>query len=220
MLLLTWFVAALAYTSLYAGTAYAFRVHGGVVGGGTDRDAFFERPVADRAVSAIVINVVFVAPAMGVLFLEYVAEEWRGPVAAVRAAAVAALVYDALFWAAHRACHTDARLYARIHSVHHQWERTVDAASAFHAHPAEMALVNVAPLLVALWLGGADAYTALAVMLVATVMTQRAHSDPHGTHDRHHAHRTCQFGALGVVDALAGTRCSPERCRAAQDLVY
>lgn len=202
-------LASVAFTLFYAFNCLMF-------GNQAERDA--PACVSTRAsVAVTAFNVAIVGPALATWFLTVaVAPLSAGDCVAWRqyaAAAGAALLYDLMFWALHSVCHSSALLYRHVHAWHHRWERTTHARSAFDAHPLEMACVNVAPLLLALWLTGAHAVTCVAVLLIGTAMTQRTHADWAGTHDKHHAHRVCGLGALGYADALFGTTCAV-RCAA------
>lgn len=201
---LPWAITSFVYSALYCIVADAWTDHS------LDAGAPVATPVSKRNV---LLNVALIAPVLGLWFLNCGTTDtqtdlclvWR-----VYVVATTAVAYDVFFWAAHRWMHETPELYARIHAAHHRWRYTTHAGSAFDAHPLEMALVNVAPLLAALWLAGADAPTGVAVMLGGTVMTLRAHSDPCGAHNFHHAHRTCGFGALGWMDRVMGTRCGAQ----------
>ena len=201
-------VVPVSYAALYAAAAHAFWKAPYPWSG-------FAMPWRDhktRALALVVVNVLIVGPAMGLVFLAFLAAPRGGALPAVIGALGSAVVYDVLFWAAHRACHTNLWAFKHVHAVHHRWMDTTNPICAFYTHPLEMALVNVAPFLFALWICGVDLYTSSVMMIIATLMTQRTHGDPDGTHSRHHSHMTCQYGALGLMDRWMGTTCSASRC--------
>jgi len=132
---------------------------------------------------------------------------------------VAIVIYDFVFWLVHRALHTDT-LFRNIHYYHHQWRYNLHPVSALDCHPFEHVILNVAPLLFALWLTGMSRAGSSVVLLFAPVLSQNAHMDYRTAHGAHHLHRTCNFGGFGgggLADALFGTECSKHLCKATND---
>lgn len=123
---------------------------------------------------------------------------------------VAYLCTDILFYWIHRLLHT-SYFYQRIHKQHHQFYVTIGIAAQY-AHPIELALGNVMPVMfasvvfkyhlfvMASWLG---------IAMLATTIHHSGFTMPlaptDGFHDFHHSHVVCNFGNSVVWDWLFGT---------------
>lgn len=130
------------------------------------------------------------------------------------------LLFDVYFYVLHRLLHLP-RVFRHVHAVHHR-ARDVDLWSTIAMHPAEfLAIVGFVPLALCVWpvhvasllavctfLGASIAFAhsgflfrpvADRALLRALYLTPRIHAS-------HHAHRSCNFGAITTVfDRALGT---------------
>jgi len=118
---------------------------------------------------------------------------------------------EILFFSAHRALHTKW-LYRHVHVVHHRF-RAPTAWSAQFAHPIEYIFGNMIPIAVPLLIVAPDVLTLWNFGLLALVNTQLVHSgyqlalSPWAiAHDLHHFKVNVNYGSIGLMDRIFGTR--------------
>lgn len=123
------------------------------------------------------------------------------------------IIHECLFYYLHRLFHTSF-LYKHVHKIHHRW-KTPWAISATYAHPIEHLLVNILPIVIAGVLAGLNFTTLRAWHIFALLNTLiSAHggykkldqSNSGSMHDLHHYEFNCNYGAIGLLDNLHGTR--------------
>lgn len=122
-----------------------------------------------------------------------------------------ALLTEVLFFTGHRWLHT-RWLYRHVHHVHHRF-RAPTAWSAQYAHWFEYAIGNVVPLGLPMILVAPDLLTILCFGVLALLNTQLVHSGYQlplapwtVPHDLHHYRVTVNYGSLGLMDRLFGSR--------------
>jgi sterol desaturase/sphingolipid hydroxylase (fatty acid hydroxylase superfamily) len=126
--------------------------------------------------------------------------------------ALAAAIEEALFYPLHRFMHSCKWAYRVIHSQHHEFRHPV-ALAANYCHPLEHAFCNVLPALTGPLLVGMTADCLRAWLIVANVLSLLTHAGwddalhLNTAHRRHHLFVNCNFGVLGVLDWICGTRC-------------
>jgi sterol desaturase/sphingolipid hydroxylase (fatty acid hydroxylase superfamily) len=115
------------------------------------------------------------------------------------------------FFSAHRILHI-RWLYKRIHVVHHRF-RAPTAWSAQFAHPIEYVFGNMLPIALPILIVSPDLLTLWNFGLLALLNTQLVHSGyqlplaPWSVaHDLHHFKVNVNYGSIGLMDTLAGTR--------------
>jgi sterol desaturase/sphingolipid hydroxylase (fatty acid hydroxylase superfamily) len=118
---------------------------------------------------------------------------------------------EILFFSAHYALHT-RWLYRHVHVVHHRF-RAPTAWSAQFAHPVEYVMGNMIPIAVPMVLVAPDVVTLWCFGLIALVNTQLVHSGyqlpvaPWAiAHDLHHFKVNVNYGSIGLMDRIFGTR--------------
>merc|ERR1711916_158470 len=126
--------------------------------------------------------------------------------------AVFAVLEEALFYYSHRALHHPS-LY-HLHRQHHEFKAPVGLV-AVYAHPIEVAVSNIMPLLLGPLLMGSHLLTAALWYHVAVFVTATHHSGyvfPWNVgllsprhHDDHHKFVRRNFGVTGTLDWLHGT---------------
>lgn len=121
------------------------------------------------------------------------------------------LITEVSFFAGHRWLHT-RWLYKRVHVVHHEF-RAPTVWSAQYAHPFEYVVGNVVPLGLPMVIIAPDLLTILCFAVLALLNTQLVHSGyqlplaPWSVpHDLHHYRVTVNYGSLGLMDRLFGSR--------------
>lgn len=121
------------------------------------------------------------------------------------------LVAELAFFSTHRWLHT-RWLYRHVHRVHHRF-RAPTAWSAQYAHPFEYAVGNVLPLGLPMVLLAPDLLTIVLFAVLALLNTQLVHSGyalpamPWAVpHDLHHYKVSVNYGSLGLMDRLFGSR--------------
>lgn len=121
------------------------------------------------------------------------------------------LITEVLFFAGHRWLHTKW-LYRRVHAVHHRF-RAPTAWSAQYAHPFEYAIGNVLPIGLPMVLLAPDLLTIVLFGVLTLLNTQLVHSGyqlpiaPWSIpHDLHHYRVRVNYGSLGIMDRLFGSR--------------
>lgn len=142
---------------------------------------------------------------------------FRREVGSVREELTAALLLlvaeEILFYAAHRIMHSSRWLMKKVHSIHHSPVRPV-GFQAFYAHPAEVLVVNLGPIILMHALRPLALLTlsvSVSLGLVNTVLsghTSRGnHPDVVDMHQIHHIRPQCNYGFL-FMDHLLGTHFS------------
>jgi sterol desaturase/sphingolipid hydroxylase (fatty acid hydroxylase superfamily) len=119
------------------------------------------------------------------------------------------LASEIVFYYIHRLLHTNKRLYAKIHKIHHKWTAPV-AMVATYAHPLEHIFANLASVTAGPLLCGAHPAVSLAYSLQFQVEAYAHHSgywsDDMGMHDLHHERFNVNFGlGSGILDYIHGT---------------
>lgn len=132
------------------------------------------------------------------------------PTEVIRCFAVAVMIREAMFYYTHRMFH-HPRVYKHIHKKHHEFVAPV-ALAAQYATFTEHLLANVVPVVVPCALQDAHIISFWCFQAFATgfatldhagwdvgVWTQKHHDDHHKVFDR-------EFGTIGVMDWIHGTR--------------
>jgi methylsterol monooxygenase len=108
--------------------------------------------------------------------------------------------------------------YQRIHKIHHEFRAPISIASEY-AHPVEYVVSNMLPLLAGPLLMGSHLATVWVWTAIAVTGTSNHHcgyalpwlrglSSPR-FHDHHHLSFNTNFGLVGLLDHLHGTRHKP-----------
>jgi len=118
-------------------------------------------------------------------------------------------VEEVVFYHFHRLFHTNKRLYAAIHKLHHTWTAPISYV-AIYSNPVEHVLCNLLPLVLGPVLCGSHVLAILVFVFIGLLHTLAVHSgywfcDDNGMHDEHHAKFNVNFGVSGVLDAWYGT---------------
>jgi len=128
------------------------------------------------------------------------------------------LVEEVCFYYGHRLLHIPF-LYRKIHKMHHLFSSPVGAACEY-AHPLEHIFVNVLPLMCGPLLMGSHLSLMWFWLTLAMLSTINGHSgyafpytpfDEEVLHDYHHLAFKDNYGAVGLLDWLHGTRKEPAR---------
>ena len=121
--------------------------------------------------------------------------------------AIALLLREILFYAAHRALH-HPKIYAQIHKRHHKFVAPM-AFAAQYAHPVEHVLANTIPIVLPLMLKHAHILTFALFLTSQLIETASVHSGydfaAARAHDLHHEKFRMNYGAIGLMDWLCGT---------------
>jgi sterol desaturase/sphingolipid hydroxylase (fatty acid hydroxylase superfamily) len=124
--------------------------------------------------------------------------------------AVLVVVREVWFYYVHRALHTRL-LYGRVHALHHRFVAPVAFASQF-AHPVEHVVANVMPSALPPKMIRTHVVTSWAFLGWILLETCTAHSGydffagSSKMHDLHHERSVVNYGGLGWMDWLHGTR--------------
>jgi methylsterol monooxygenase len=124
--------------------------------------------------------------------------------------AICSVLREVLFYYAHRLLHLPA-LYRRFHKTHHRFTAPV-ALAAQYAHPLDHILANALPIAIPLFLVDAHVLTAwsfLGIVLLETATVHSGYDFLDGMarmHDKHHERFEVNYGVLGWLDWLHGTR--------------
>lgn len=120
---------------------------------------------------------------------------------------------EILFYYGHRMLH-QSYFYKKVHKVHHEFKSPI-ALVAIYCHPFEMLVANMLPLFSGFILLNSHAYTQVLWLVFAVLGTQTHHCGVHWPwlaldhqptfHDLHHEKFNCNFGNVGLLDALHGT---------------
>lgn len=121
---------------------------------------------------------------------------------------------EVLFYHVHRLLHTK-HLYRLVHKKHHEYKAPF-ALCSIHCHPFELVVGNLVPVTLGLVLSRAHIFFVF-VWITGTALTTSSHhsgyrlpymsSTDHQPefHDAHHQYFCCNYGFVGVLDALYGT---------------
>jgi sterol desaturase/sphingolipid hydroxylase (fatty acid hydroxylase superfamily) len=125
---------------------------------------------------------------------------------------LAFLFFEVIHYFVHRLLHTK-RLFRNFHGVHHRFREEVPLA-AYFSHPVDFALSNSSSLMLAWTLvrqvSTGSVLSLLLYLFVAQVGALYIHTG-HGlfssdSHAVHHAKLKSNFGLLGVMDLIFGTK--------------
>jgi len=115
------------------------------------------------------------------------------------------------FYYSHRLFHSPF-FYSRFHKWHHELKAPICIA-ALYTHPIEHAVCNMLPVLIPPLLLGTHFWVMNAWFCMATLNTLVVHSGYNipglpdsRSHDLHHSHTFVNFGVLGILDHLHGTK--------------
>lgn len=117
------------------------------------------------------------------------------------------LLTEILFYYTHVLFHS--YYFWKYHSVHHTSTGPY-ALCTFYCHPLEMALVNIAPLVVSALVAGLNFQTMRLWHMVAvtnTVVVAHGGFKVFGNkfHDLHHQYKNCNYGLFEILDKAHGT---------------
>jgi sterol desaturase/sphingolipid hydroxylase (fatty acid hydroxylase superfamily) len=130
-------------------------------------------------------------------------EEDRGEIVKVL---VLVVVEEVMFYIGHRTLHCIPALFRSVHCIHHEPLRPV-GMHAFYAHPLEVLIVNLGPVIFTHWLvhfHRAWFTFALSVGLINTVLSGHTSRIESGPHQIHHRRFNCNYGFL-FMDHILGT---------------
>ena len=124
------------------------------------------------------------------------------------------LISEFLFYHLHRLLHTKC-MYRLVHKKHHEYKAPF-ALCSIHCHPFELVVGNLVPVTLGLLLTRAHIFFVF-VWITGTALTTSSHHSGyrlpymHSTdhqpefHDAHHQYFCCNYGNIGLFDALYGT---------------
>ncbi|KAL2917384.1 hypothetical protein HK105_203048 [Polyrhizophydium stewartii] len=139
------------------------------------------------------------------------AEELPSPLELVKHLLVFAVIEEVGFYYGHRLLHSP-RLYRLIHKKHHEFTAPIGVAATY-AHPIEHLLSNLLPLIIGPLVMGSHILVFWAWITIAQFTTINSHCGFYFpgfptplAHDYHHQVFNANYGVLGILDGLHGTR--------------
>jgi len=124
------------------------------------------------------------------------------------------LIEEIGFYYSHRLFHSNEFLYRYVHSLHHSFSAPVGTASLY-VHPIEFLIANAAPIMAGPLLTGCHVFTVWVWVTLTIITTINGHSGyafpwtpfaPAILHDIHHSTYQSNYGAIGLLDWVHGTR--------------
>lgn len=119
-----------------------------------------------------------------------------------------AITIEIWFFFTHRALHFPV-FYRAIHKFHHRFKAPT-AVAAVYANPIEFCIGNVGGVVLGPALSNCHPYTAYFWMAFSLISTSMSHSGYSAfaaeEHDQHHEHFDYNYGVLGIMDTIFGTK--------------
>ncbi|KAL3457755.1 fatty acid hydroxylase superfamily-domain-containing protein [Aspergillus heterothallicus] len=129
--------------------------------------------------------------------------------------AACTIAREVLFYYGHRLLHRPL-LYRRFHKQHHEF-RTPIALAALYAHPVEHVVSNLIPVALPARIFNIHILSLWALIAGVSLQATLAHCGYRlppllgwapEVHDLHHERLNVNYGLIGVLDKLHGTRCT------------